>query len=231
MKDYKIGLFVFLILATIISLIPPYQWGNEYLKTQKEREENSYIIKYLPIKQYNFLFASNKKYFPIGSYRISEILYQGERLRIDTSDILAKDVEGGEKGIDTFFYKFHKYQESDWDKYYSYDKKRENLKTLYTEYWVNNIPSKKTKYLGLDKPPDRYREEMNEYNDITNRISNSIKMYKIFSFQKPSYYLLSREIIFSELVIEYLLAGFTALFIQIIITFVKRNPLNKKFTS
>jgi len=209
MKDYKIGLIVFLFLATIISFFPPFQWGDENIKTEKERIRNQNILENLPIKKYDFLFSSNKKYFPIGSYRISEIVYGSEKLRIDTSDILTKDVEEGKKGIDTFFYKFEKYQNSDWD-WGVYDKKREDLKNLNLDY--------EYEYLLHRKTPQ----------EIANRIADSIKNYKIFSFQKPNYYLLSREIIFSELAIEYLLAVFIAFFVQIIIAFAKRKALNEK---
>jgi len=231
MKDYKIGLFVFLSLATIISLFPPYQWGNEYLRTQKEREENSYIIKYLPIKQYNVLFTSNKKYFPIDSYRISEILYQSEKLKTDTSDIFTKDVEEGGKGIDTFFNILGNYYKSHWYECVISDSTKKDLVNLYYDYFYRDIPSKKySDILGRQTPPEKIRGRINEYNELISRISDSIKRYKIFSFQKPSYYLLSREIIFSELVIEYLLAGFIAFFVQIIITFSKRKMLNEKPT-
>ncbi len=100
MKDYKIGLFVFLILATIISLFPPFEWGDENIKTEKERTRNRNILESLPIKKYDFLFATNKKYFPIGSYQRNEKVYEGDKIKTDTSDIITKEIS---VGADTFF--------------------------------------------------------------------------------------------------------------------------------
>ena len=123
MKNYKTGLIVFLFLATIISLFPPFEWGNKNIKTERERIKNRNILESLPIKEYDFLFSSNKKLFPVGGYQISEILHEGDKLRIDTSDIWTNDVVEGKNGIDTFFYKFHESRVYDWDRYSKSDKK------------------------------------------------------------------------------------------------------------
>lgn len=216
MKDYKIGLIVFLILATIISLIPPYQWGNEYLKTQKEREENSYIIKYLPIKQYNFLFTSNKKYFPIGSYQINEKVYPGEKLNVDTSDAINI---------------FHKVDTDtlSWRKLIHYQvSKHANIGSFeYFNNTMNDVARRQKFYKEVSSVVNLGKwEEFNTKMDI-----DSIKKSKMYFVEKPNYYFLKRELLIGELILEYLLAGFIAFFIQIIITFTKKKPLNKKFTS
>jgi len=52
MKDWKIGLFIFLILAIIISLFPPYEWYCQYLR-------KDFDYKVLAGKTYDFLFRYN----------------------------------------------------------------------------------------------------------------------------------------------------------------------------
>ncbi len=213
MKDYKIGLFVFLSLATIISLFPPFEWGDENIRTEKERIRNRNILGSLPIKKYDFLFSSNKKYFPIGNYNLNEKVYDNEKINTDTSDAI---IISQKQGIES---------------------RREKVYDKLSQYFdlgslddfniaMNQLEKRKKLYIAASK-------NLNvgdwEYFDNALKI-DSIKKYKIFTFQKPNYYLLSREIIFSELVIEYLLAGFIAFLVQIIITSSKRKMLNKKPT-
>lgn len=209
MKNYKTGLTVFLILATIISLFPPFEWGDENIKTERERIKNRNILESLPIKEYDFLFASNKKYFITGSNQIYKKLYEGEELEVDTSDIISMKIE---KGFDEFTIK----------------RNNPNLmeSIITTSIFHKDKLEIKTAYVS-----DEWALET--YNDITNRTGNhSTKQYfKIFTIVKPNYYLLSREIIPSELVIEYLLAGFISFFVQIIITFTKRKRLSEKSNS
>lgn len=110
MKDYKIGLIVFLFLATIISLFPPYEWYFHSLR--KTENYHEVVIG----KAYDFIFRINQ--------------------------------------YDSFVKKY-----GDGEQYINY-----------------------------------------------------------------------RRLLVVELAVEYLLAGFIAFFVQIIITFVKRKTLNKKST-
>ena len=52
LTSLKVGIIIFIPLAIILSLFPPFNWGSE---------KDSFA--YFPIKQYNFLFGSNKKVF------------------------------------------------------------------------------------------------------------------------------------------------------------------------
>ena len=58
----KISAAIFILLAVIISLFPPFEFGNEKLKTISERRINSDIADKLPVKKYDFILGSNKKY-------------------------------------------------------------------------------------------------------------------------------------------------------------------------
>jgi hypothetical protein len=62
----------FITLAFIISLFPPYSWGDEKLKTERERQRiNYYYENNLPFKQYDFLFNDIRKEFKIGNNKIT----------------------------------------------------------------------------------------------------------------------------------------------------------------
>lgn len=62
----------FITLAFIISLFPPYAWGDEQLKTEKERQRIKYYYEdKLPFKQYDFLFNDIKKEFNFGNNKIT----------------------------------------------------------------------------------------------------------------------------------------------------------------
>ena len=67
LSSFKIGIIIFIPLAIIISLFPPFEFGNEKLRTLSERKINSKIVGILPIKEYDFIFNSNKKYFALDS--------------------------------------------------------------------------------------------------------------------------------------------------------------------
>lgn len=63
-KD-KLPIIIFLGLILIITLFPPFSWGDERLITEKER--NKYYYEYdkkayeiFPIKQYDFIFNNSK---------------------------------------------------------------------------------------------------------------------------------------------------------------------------
>ena len=71
----KISAAIFILLAVIISLFPPFEFGNEKLRTLSERKSNSDIVNKLPIKQYDFIFGSNKKSFALGYYIFTKKFY------------------------------------------------------------------------------------------------------------------------------------------------------------
>lgn len=70
MKGYKIGLIVFLLLAVIISLFPPFEFDNERLRKLQEKERDSYfsISEEAPFESYDFIFNHDKKYIKLYSH-------------------------------------------------------------------------------------------------------------------------------------------------------------------
>lgn len=68
MNKLKPAVFVFLIMSSIITLFPPFQWGNERLRTIEERKASRNIYSdILPVKEYNFIFSPFKKDFTINN--------------------------------------------------------------------------------------------------------------------------------------------------------------------
>lgn len=92
MKNYKTGLIIFLFLSTIISLFPPFEWGNEKFKTEKDRIINRNFLERLPIKNYDLLFASKKKYFLIGGNNYEQKIYNEEKIDVNTFSIITKKI-------------------------------------------------------------------------------------------------------------------------------------------
>jgi hypothetical protein len=62
----KASLAIFVLLAIIISLFPPFEFGDEKLRTLEERNLYYSIADKLPIKEYSFIFSDNKKKFDLG---------------------------------------------------------------------------------------------------------------------------------------------------------------------
>ncbi|MCC6550197.1 MAG: hypothetical protein IT279_09025 [Ignavibacteriaceae bacterium] len=65
----KYSLSVFLLLSLVITLFPPFSWGDERLSTESERKEffgDKIAMDVLPIKQYDFILSNSKREFPLG---------------------------------------------------------------------------------------------------------------------------------------------------------------------
>ena len=77
----KISAAVFIFLAIGISLFPPFEFGNEKLRTLSERKLNTEIVEKLPIKEYDFIFSNNKKYFALTSYDFVKKFYDKDSLK------------------------------------------------------------------------------------------------------------------------------------------------------
>ena len=65
----RIPFLIFLFLSLLITIFPPFSWGDERLSTQRERYTYYYgkradVI--FPIKQYDFIFNNIKKEIPVG---------------------------------------------------------------------------------------------------------------------------------------------------------------------
>lgn len=71
MSKYKILIGSFILLSVVISLFPPFSWGDERLRTLSERQTTHYYLKdKIPVKEYNFLFNDLKKEFIFDNSKI-----------------------------------------------------------------------------------------------------------------------------------------------------------------
>lgn len=73
MTKYKIPFLVFLFLATAATLFPPFRWGEEKLRTERERRRLAFEFdinptEVLPVKKYGFLFGDSKQQFQVWGW-------------------------------------------------------------------------------------------------------------------------------------------------------------------
>lgn len=229
----NIILIAFLLPVIIVSLFPPFEWGKEKFKTLSERRSNSIIDK-LPIKSYDLVFNSNKKYFKIGDYNFEKKFYPENYYELN--EILIDALSYSYKnGVDTFksnyrvAYKkteemlLEEKKTKDMIKKSNYSKKNDDdpYRTV-----LQRIKQIRFNYFDWDrtenersiKQAKNYKLIKNEFEknpeEWTTRIESqidSVKNYKLYSIKKPEYYLLSREVITSELIINYILSFFVGI--------------------
>ena len=67
----KTSFVIFILLGFLISFFPPFEFGNEILRSFPKDEMTEVLMNPVfskfPIKRYDFLFSSNKEYFHIKS--------------------------------------------------------------------------------------------------------------------------------------------------------------------
>lgn len=89
--ELKYRLFIALSLSflTLVTLFPPYNWGEERLQTIKERYRRvgDTVMAYevLPIKRHSFLFGDSKKPFIMEHYPKKERIEDNKSENIDMS--------------------------------------------------------------------------------------------------------------------------------------------------
>jgi hypothetical protein len=227
MIKYRIFILTFLSLSIPITLFPPFEFGDQYLETKGERRQSFMVIDDLPIKKYDFLFASNKKYFSIGSYRLERKFYINEKFNIDTTDAFSIMVQNG---VDTFFINKYKVSGKDWYDDIPPKKSVLNLNTSPEVYRTRKLITGKglQKLIDLGKRLDYAEREENlalekkRYNEarIKTGIDDTVQHYKVYKVNKPYWYLLKRGMQIDELIMEYILAAIVGLLFQI---FFKNN--------
>lgn len=215
MKDYKIVLIVFLFLATIVSLFPPFEIGNELLRTQQERNKYSEIMDNLPLKRYDFLFSKTKKSYPIGEYFFEEKVYDNQKSTIDLSDAYKALTK---TGVDTF-------KSIDWTKVNEV-KEKPMKKEESKPFSSQNKTQRKVKNVDYNKWHDNFIKKWlveHPEDDISKpKKIDSIKSYKIYKITEPNWYVLKRELLINELFLEYFLALILSALIQLIFIWKKR---------
>ncbi len=228
----KISAAIFILLAFIISLFPPFEFGNEKLRTLSERKSNSDIVNKLPIKQYDFIFGSNKKSFTLEYYSFNEkfndknSLEDYKKLNSDYGFYFISSSADSFYTAKRYLYKDTTSKENIKNKggktKYKFDFSKSNsyegLLLAQNDSQTNNI----IKYDddGSNTDAINYKEVKEDYNKAPgnwdfkyiDRI-DSIKKYDEYKIAQPIYYLLDRKILLGELLVEYILAFFISLVI------------------
>ncbi|MCL5029038.1 MAG: hypothetical protein M1480_08470 [Bacteroidetes bacterium] len=72
MSKNKILIGSFILLSIVISLFPPFSWGDEKLRTISERQTIHYYLEdKIPVKEYDFLFNDLKKEFIFSNSKVT----------------------------------------------------------------------------------------------------------------------------------------------------------------
>ncbi len=235
----KISVAIFIILAIIISLFPPFEFGNEMIKTESERRSNSDIANKLPIKEYDLLLGSNKKYFILDYYDFQQKFYNKDTLNFYKDKWSDKKFIFITASADSFLTPqkiLHEYslaerinlkqsykklkgfvETLEWREnhnWYPLTANEEGINTATNFYAVRNDFKK--------SPADWYIERISRL--------DSTKKYNLYDITQPVYYLLERKLLFSELLVEYILAFFISIIAGYIIkSFVlKRSAMLRK---
>lgn len=244
---FKYFITVFIFLAFIVSLLPPYEWGNERLKTLEERKSNKDIKDKLPVKTYDLIFNSNKTSFKLSEYEFEKKYYNNQQQEIEK--VLKDAINYSFKvGTDTFRTKhFVAYKKTpqmilnekrEQNSLNQIIKKNNKSSDSFTEvlrelrrrrYDAENYQE----YMNV-KDSENFNLIKKEFeispDDWTTRSEetvDSIKEFRVYTIKKPYYYLLSREVITSELVINYLLSMLLSIAISLIVLRIQRKYLIK----
>jgi hypothetical protein len=234
-KILKYFLSIFITLSIIISLYPPFEWGKEKLRTLSERRLTS-ISDELPIKSYDLIFNSNKKQFAIGEYSFEAKYYPEhyDKLNKILSDAISFNYK---TGIDTFKSQYIiAYKKSKEILLEEKEKRQKDAEAYKNQLVVYNKElrdfqsGKRSRY--PQKPvnvgwswDDFLVESAENYNEIKNEFKmnpeewtsrseesiDSVKNYRLYNIKKPEYYLLNREVLTPELIINYVLSFFISI--------------------
>lgn len=203
-----------MLLALLISLFPPFEFGENNTKTIPDKGGNSDISEIadkLPIKKYDFIFNNNKKSIVLDSNTFTPKFYSKDSIELKRKEWSNKRIE--------FEGEFNEPIYSD---------KTVLFKTThpYKEKWIY-INGKRTKIFqknGINYPIDfdphftdqwaiNYNEVKKEYDKSPNNWDtkdvntfDSVRKYYKYNVTEPVYYLLDRKLILSELFVEYIIA-------------------------
>jgi hypothetical protein len=221
----KISLIIFIFLALIISLFPPFEFGNEKLRTLHERNTYSDIAEKLPIKKYDFILNDNKKNIILGSYIFLQKFYNKDSLNFYKDKWSDKIFNFDSTSVDSFFtakrvlfpFIVNK-MDSDKRKKILTLLKWSNFNWKGNYEWMNDNYNKYGRFFKYnddetDKDAINFNQVKNDYEKSPNNwdykyleVFDSTKKYDAFDITQPVYYLLERNLIWSELLVEYILA-------------------------
>ena len=240
----KFSLIIFVILSIVISLFPPFEFGNEKLKTLSERKVNSKIIDKLPIKDYDFIFRNNKKYFVLGSYnffkliKLNDLETYREKWRDKEFNLINK--------VDSFFtpeyflyplflkthYKNGVRKINEHPNIKKYGLVAKAIMDIPKNWYIkNNINSYDWDFIrsaiNYWDVKNEYEMEPNYWDTMRCYHLDSVANYGVYRIKQPRYYLLNRNLLSGELIVEFILALFLSTSISYIIYKFKAKKLSK----
>jgi hypothetical protein len=189
----KISLIIFVFLALLISLFPPFNFGNR-------------------VKQYDFLFNGYDKYVRISNKTYPKKFYSKDSIEAYKEKWSDRELQYVKTSSDSFFTTrrflfFSPKKKRDWFADILYHSKR------ITENGENDAMSNKVYYDETDLSAINFNEVKTEYNKTPDDwdykyvdIFIGIKNYNEYNITEPVYLLLERKILLAELLVEYILA-------------------------
>ncbi len=189
----KISLIIFVFLALLISLFPPFNFGNR-------------------VKQYDFLFNGYDKYVRISNKTYLKKFYSKDSIEAYKEKWSDRELQYVKTSSDSFFTTrrflfFSQKKKRDWFADILYHSKR------ITENGENDAMSNKVYNDKTDLRAINYNDVKTDYNKTPDDwdykyvdIFDSIKNCDEYSITEPVYLLLERKILLAELLVEYILA-------------------------
>ena len=100
LSSFKIGIIIFIPIAIIISLFPPFNWD---IPANRKVHHYNAIEDLLPLKKYSLIFDFNKKHFIWGEYTFQNEYYDKDSVKVKNvlSDAINYNII--KTGIDSFF--------------------------------------------------------------------------------------------------------------------------------
>ena len=237
----KISATLFVLLAIIISLFPPFKFNT---KGEKYINEGGYffnIYNKLPVKKYDFIFSDNKKYIVLAYYDFFKKFYDKDSVLYYKNIWRDKKFNFNLASTDTFLtasrYLYQIMPNTKIVHKSAVDDLLSNPKNYLPDY--NNYGDTTTNNFRYEIEGNRiikyYNHETNidavNYNEVKGKYDkspydwnykyvfnvDSVKKYIEYSITQPVYILLDRSLLFEELVVEYILAFFISVIIGFII--------------
>lgn len=211
---------IFIFLAVIISLFPPYEFGHEMAPTLSNPKVNAEMKSKLPVKKYDFLFSNDKKCFPLASYKFRETFQNKDSIQAH----IAIWKKYGDKKFSLRYIFIDSFYTASYQKYNYADKNATYLRkgNRIIKYTIDNQNKDAINY----KVRDYYKKAPNEWRFKRIIKFDSTKKYYGYIVTQPSYYNLSRRMVLSELMIEYSSALLLSLIAGYIIKSIKQKKWN-----
>jgi len=193
-KNYfiKISAVIFILLAVIISLFPPFEFSRRNIS---------------PVKKYDFIFSTNKKNIILDYHNFQKKFYRLDTLAYYKA--LWKDAKFSfyRISVDTFYtarkFLFKKHTESKRPKWSGEKWNPEIEQKSYTKVRYNDNVEDAVNY---NKVKNKYLNSPNNWDFKYITQYDSAKKYDEYNISKPIYYSLSRKMLLGELLVEYILA-------------------------